>query len=230
AAGYTDDTLALNLRSSRGEVKTVFGGLYAGALYGALDIKLGVMGGGTQATTQRTVLFPSFMDTAHGRGDGTLVQGFGEVGYRIGLPEGAARGYVEPVVQGAVIHVDQDGLRETGGSAALRVSSRSADVGTTTLGVRSEVSLSAALPVMAHGFVGWRRAFGDVVPRALVGFGGGATPFAVAGTPIDRNAAVAEFGLDYRASAAMTLGVSYSAQVGSRASDQSVKGRLEYRF
>ncbi|MDQ0445442.1 uncharacterized protein with beta-barrel porin domain [Methylobacterium persicinum] len=36
--------------------------------------------------------------------------------------------------------------------------------------------------------------------------------------------------MDYRASAAMTLGVSYSAQVGSRASDQSVKGRLEYRF
>ncbi|WP_370877623.1 autotransporter domain-containing protein [Methylobacterium persicinum] len=44
AAGYTDDTLALNLRSSRGEVKTVFGGLYAGALYGALDIKLGLSG------------------------------------------------------------------------------------------------------------------------------------------------------------------------------------------
>ncbi|MFC6746088.1 autotransporter domain-containing protein [Methylobacterium persicinum] len=34
AAGYTDDTLALNLRSSRGEVKTVFGGCMRGPCTG----------------------------------------------------------------------------------------------------------------------------------------------------------------------------------------------------
>ena len=54
--------------------------------------------------------------------------------------------------------------------------------------------------------------------------------FTVAGAPIDQDAVVAEAGLDYRASANLTLGVSYSGQAGDRASDNAVKGRMEYRF
>lgn len=213
AGGYFDNTLSLGLRSSRGDVKAVFRGLYAGALYEALDIKLGVLGGATQVTTQRTVPFLGFMDSNHSRGNGTLAQGFGELGYRIDLPAG----YVEPVIRAAVIRVGLDGVREGGASAALRVSARSVGLGTTTLGLRDGAALPEQVPLVARGFMGWRHAFGDVVPRALVAFQGGGMPFSVAGTPIDRNAAVAEVGVQYRASTAVTLGVSYSAQVGSRA-------------
>ena len=50
------------------------------------------------------------------------------------------------------------------------------------------------------------------------------------GTPIDRDALAAELALDYRATAALDLGLSYSGLVGEVANDHSVKGRVEYRF
>ncbi|MEZ0171462.1 autotransporter domain-containing protein [Microvirga sp. TS319] len=46
------------------------------------------------------------------------------------------------------------------------------------------------------GQVGWRYAYGDVAPRALLALSGGAPAFTTAGTPIGRNALVAEAGLD----------------------------------
>jgi uncharacterized protein with beta-barrel porin domain len=39
-----------------------------------------------------------------------------------------------------------------------------------------------------------------------------------------------EVGLDYAATSAMTLGIAYSGQYGERASDNAIKGRLEFRF
>lgn len=226
AGGYTDDTLSVNARSSRGDLKTVFGGAYAGALYGSLDIKLGVLGGGTQATTQRTVLFPGFMDTAHARSDGRIVQGFGELGYRFGI----TGGFVEPVVQAAAIRLSQDGMRETGGSAALRVLKRTSEVQTTTLGARGELLLSDKVPFVARAFVGWRHAFGDVAPQSLAAFGGSSNVFKASGAPIDGNAVVTEIGLGYLASDALSLSVNYTAQAGARAVDQGVKGQIDLRF
>lgn len=226
AGGYTDDMLAVNARSSRGDLKTVFGGAYAGALYGALDVKLGVLGGATQVTTQRTVLFPGFMDTAHARSDGTIVQGFGEMGYRIGV----TGGFVEPLMQGAAIRLDQGSMREAGGVAALRVLDRTSEVQTTTLGARAEVRLSEEIPLLARSFLGWRHAFGDVSPKALAAFGGSSGAFAVSGAPIDGDAIVAQVGLAYQASEGVSLSVSYSAQAGAHASDQGVRGQLEVRF
>jgi len=226
AGGYTDDTLAVNARSSRADLKTVFGGAYAGALLGSVDVKLGVMGGGTQTTTQRTILFPGFMDTAHGRRDGTIVQGFGEVGYRIGV----SAGFVAPVVQAAAIRLGQDEVRESGGAAGLRVLGRSTSVGTTTAGVRGELALSPDLPLLARWSVGWHHAYGDVSPRVLVAFGSGGSAFAVSGARIDGDAVMAEAGLAYRASDTVSLGVNYAAQAGRHASDQSVKGNVEIRF
>ncbi|SFF38325.1 hypothetical protein SAMN04487844_1171, partial [Methylobacterium sp. yr596] len=54
--------------------------------------------------------------------------------------------------------------------------------------------------------------------------------FVTAGIPITRDALVASAGVDLRVSAAATLGVSYTGQVGSRAEDHAVKGSFTYRF
>lgn len=76
---------------------------------------------------------------------------------------------------------------------------------------------------------GYRRAFGDVVPKALLSFGTGPALLS-AGVPIDRDAVVAEVGLALRVAPNATLGVAYTGQTGTRAQDQAVKGNFTYRF
>ncbi len=190
AGGYSNDSLTVADRASNGTYETYFGGLYAGAQYGAVDVKLGVLGGGTQTNIRRTVALSNFVDTEHSSYGGTMVQAFGELGYKFAL----ARGFIEPVLQGAVIHIDQDGYHETGGAAALSGFGRSTDVETTTLGVKAETTPFAAYPITARAFLGWQHAFGDVNPRALVSFEAGSSAFSVIGAPIDHDAVVAQAG------------------------------------
>ena len=226
AGGYTHDDLSVKARNSSGTFESVFGALYGAADYGPVAVRLGASYGGNSTDTNRSILFPGFIDGAHTSYGGDTVQGFGEVGYRLGF----ARAVLEPVLQGAAIHIHQDGFSETGGVAALRGFGQDNDVQTTTLGVRGEIAPWSTLPVVARAFLGWRHAFGDANPAALLAFEAGSSAFSVTGAPIDRNALAAEAGLDWRASSALTLGVSYSGQVGDRAEDHAVKGKMEYRF
>ncbi|MEE8630171.1 MAG: autotransporter outer membrane beta-barrel domain-containing protein, partial [Methylobacterium ajmalii] len=127
--------------------------------------------------------------------------------------------------------IDRDRFAETGGVAALSGASRLSEIPTLTAGVRgqTEVDPGLGVPVSLHGLVGYRRAFGDVIPTALLAFGTGPS-FVTAGIPITRDALVASAGVDLRVSAAATLGVSYTGQVGARAEDHAVKGSFTYRF
>ncbi len=61
-------------------------------------------------------------------------------------------------------------------------------------------------------------------------FTAGSSAFAVSGAPLDRDAVVAQAGLDYHATQNLTLGISYTAQAGARAYDNGVKGLIEYKF
>jgi uncharacterized protein with beta-barrel porin domain len=72
--------------------------------------------------------------------------------------------------------------------------------------------------------------FGDVEPQTLLAFAGGASAFTVAGAPVDRDALVAEAGLDWQASDAFSLGISYSGQIGERAQEHALKGSFIWRF
>jgi outer membrane autotransporter protein len=150
----------------------------------------------------------------------STLMAFGEVGYEVDL----GRVKVEPFLGTAVMRLHLDGFREDGGAAALTGYDRSYDLGTSTLGVRAETTLGSDLPLTVHGMVGWRHAFGNVNPSALLAFSGGVSAFSVAGIPIDRDALVAKVGLDWQIDADMTLGVSYAGQIGERAQEHAVKG------
>ena len=60
--------------------------------------------------------------------------------------------------------------------------------------------------VTARGMIGWRHAFGDIVPSSAMHFAGGDV-FSIGGAPIARDAAVVEAGLDYAFSPGAVLGV-----------------------
>jgi outer membrane autotransporter protein len=143
---------------------------------------------------------------------------------------GISRATLEPFVGAAAIHIHQDGFNELGGVAALSGFGQDFDLGTTTLGLRAESTFIGPLPLTARALLGWRHAYGDVVPTALLAFQGPTQPFSVAGVPIDRDAFVTEVGLDYTATSSTTLGIAYSGQYGQRATDNAIKAHLDYRF
>ena len=240
AGGYTDDTLKVSSRLSSGTYQSIFAGLYGGARYGAVEIKIGAIGASTDTHTSRSIIFPGFNDAAESSYGGYAAQGFAEAGYRLpfhwtpwsyvpGLSDLSVN--YEPFLQGAVIHIDQNRYAETAlTGAGLVGGSRDNDLGTTTLGWRTRYSLASMPGFTLSTLVGWRHAFGDVRPSVIENFVGSVGAFAVAGVPIDRDAFVSEASLSYAVTSAVTLGVSYSGQYGKRASDNAIKGNLAVNF
>ena len=68
------------------------------------------------------------------------------------------------------------------------------------------------------------------MPSVLLSFQGGAQAFSVSGVPIDRDAFVAEAGIDYALTSKLSVGVSYYGQYGQRATDNAFKGNMNLRF
>ncbi|MEE7462826.1 autotransporter outer membrane beta-barrel domain-containing protein [Methylobacterium fujisawaense] len=252
--GYTESFLDSTGRAGGGSpaesanIKSGFGGVYGGYELGPISVRLGAVYADNDARTRRTVLY-GLSDSPTSHGGGSTIQGFGEIGYRFFFGEAgpavlvskdglrpaavqSALSYIEPYVGGAFVGIHRDRFVEAGGVTALTSFSRDYDLGAATAGVRGQTSLDLGLglPISAHGLVGYRRAFGDVVPAALLTFNAGGPAFLSAGVPINRDAFVAEAGIDLRVASNATLGIAYTGQTGSRAQDQAVKGNFTYRF
>ena len=244
AGGYTATSLDATGRLQSGTIEGGFGAVYGGVERGPFALRLGAVYADQASRLRRAVSFAGFSDSDTARYGGATVQGFGEIGYKIFLGTAsspvtggdapvAARAptYLEPFVGGAYLSIGRDRFAETGGLAALTGAAQTTEVATSTVGVRGQTSLGLGLdaPVSLHGLVGYRRAYGDVVPKALLSFGTGPA-FLIAGTPIGRDALVAQAGLDVRVARDATLGIAYTGQVGERAQDHAVKGNFTYRF
>ncbi|HEV2564924.1 MAG TPA: autotransporter outer membrane beta-barrel domain-containing protein, partial [Microvirga sp.] len=226
AGGFTRTTFDVDGRLSSGSNDSVFGALYGSSSWGALNLRLGASYAWHDFDVSRTIRFPGFADSTHASYDGWTAQAFAELGYRFDL----GRVALEPFAGASVLRLHTDAFQEEGGAAALTGYAQDQDLATTTLGLRAEARLRQDLPLTLHGLLGWRHAYGDVEPQMLLAFAGGASAFTVAGVPIDRDALVAEAGLDWQASDALSLGVSYSGQISERAQDHALKGNLTWRF
>ena len=169
AGAYTTDQLDVTARRSTARVTSIYGALYAGATFGAVNLRLGTAYSGNHTTTRRNIAFGPFADATRASYDGSTFQGFGEIGYRFVF----GNAVLEPMLGGALIHVSQDAFRESGGAARLVGKSRDNDLETTTLGLRGEVRPFGDVPLTLRGLVGWRHAFGDVSPAARLAFATG---------------------------------------------------------
>ncbi len=226
AGGFTRTTFEADARLSSGSTDTVFASLYGSAAWGNLNLRMGASYAWHDIDTKRAIRFPGFADQAHASYGGSTIQAFGEVGYAFDR----GRIKLEPFAGVSVLRLHTDGFQEEGGAAALTGYAQDQDLATTTLGLRGEARLSDELPLTVRGMLGWRRAYGDINPTALMAFAGGASSFTVAGTPVDRDVLVAEAGLAWQASRDIGLGVAYEGQIGPQAQDHAVKGSFVWRF
>ncbi|MNT89784.1 Extracellular serine protease precursor [compost metagenome] len=72
-------------------------------------------------------------------------------------------------------------------------------------------------------------AFGDVDPVSSARFATGDS-FAVSSTPIDRNTALLEAGVDFTITPASTLSFTYNGQIGSNTYDHGANAKLRVKF
>ena len=89
---------------------------------------------------------------------------------------------------------------------------------------------SASSKVTAFGTVGWRHAFGNTQPGSTLSFASGGAPFSAVGVPVARDAAVLEVGVDAAVTKNLSLGLSYSGQIGGSFSDHALYGNLLWKF
>ncbi|WP_167561771.1 autotransporter domain-containing protein [Bosea lupini] len=225
AGGYSQSRFDLDARLSSGKLESGHAALYAGARFGNLRFDAGAAYTWSESDIRRQVQIRGLSDLLRLQRPGQVAQGFAELGYAFAF-SGVA---LEPFAQLALIRVSTDAGTERGGAAALRVLSSDQTLGFTTLGVRAEAQLGA-MPLFARAMLGWRHGFGDLTPQARTAFVAGTTPTTVFAAPIDREALVAEAGLDWRISQATALGLTYSAAIGERSRDHALKGRVELRF
>jgi outer membrane autotransporter protein len=225
-AGYSHSSFDVGGRSSSGSSDNYHLGLYAGGKWNALRLTGGLAYTWHDIGTNRSVVFPGFRDSLTGDYHAGTFQVFGEAGYRINMGTVA----FEPFANLAYVNLHTDGFTEDGGAAALHVRGDTTETTFTTLGIHlSSAFMVGGMRATAHGTLGWRHAFGDIAPLSTHAFAGG-DPFAIAGVPIAKDAAVIDAGLDLDLTKAATFGVAYQGQFGSGPIQNGFKADLTVRF
>jgi outer membrane autotransporter protein len=224
--GYSHTSFNVGARNSSGSASSYHLGLFGGGQWGSFGLTGGAAYSWHSVETSRSVAFPGFTDTLSADYRAGTVQAFGEASYTVNLP-GVK---LEPFAGLAHVSVATGGFVETGAAAALTAARSTTDVTFSTLGLRASVPLPfEGIEATANGMVGWRHAFGNVVPASSFAFAGGGG-FPILGVPIARDLAVIEAGLDFKLSNATSLTISYAGQFGSGVSDHSANARLAVRF
>ena len=223
AGGYTRTDLRIPTRASAANADQVHVLAYAGAAYGPVRIRIG--GGYAHAAlgTVRSAGFPGFSDSLSARYDGSVVQGFGELAYRLN----AGHGSIEPFAGLNAANARTDGFTEHGGAAALAGDRANETIVQSAAGLRAATAPTA--PVSFNALVAWKHNYGDLTPLSALRFAGH-DPFLIAGTPLARDSAAVDLGLTWHLTARLSLAATYSGVFGDGVRDHAAKGGLQLNF
>lgn len=221
AGGYSQSSFSSPGLAASGSSESYHVAVYGGGQFGAWGLRGGASFSWNDIVTTRHVAVVNLNGVQRGAYTSNTTQVFGELGHRFRF--GTAM--LEPFANVAYVRVDgnvnEAGLFAVTGSSVL-------DTTYTTLGLRGGTNLTQTLT--ARGMLGWRHALGDISPIAALAFQSGGTAFALNGSPIARDALVAEAGLDLALTASASVGVTWSGQFANGAQNNAVKGNLTWRF
>ncbi len=225
-AGYSHTSFDADGQPSSGSSENYHLGLYGGTQWDKLALRSGLGYTWHDVKTSRSVAFTGFADRLKGGYKAGTFQAFGELGYRLDTPAVS----FEPYANLAYVNLKTDGLVEEGGAAALTSRGETSDTVFTTLGLRASTGFTlGAMNATAHGALGWRHAYGDIVPTSRHAFSGG-DAFTIAGVPIAKDSAVISAGLDFNLTETATFGIAYQGQLASDAREHGVNARLNVKF
>lgn len=224
--GYSHTNFDVDNLSSSGDSDNYHAGVYAGSSWQNVLFRAGAAYSWNDLSTTRLASLPT-SQTLSADYDAGTGQIFGEVGYDV---DAGPVGF-QPFAGLAYVNLHTGSFTETGGAAALTSPSESTSVSYTTLGVRASADfVLGSLLARADGMVGWRHAFGDVTPETTYTFAAGGNPFTVDGVPIGEDSFLLDLGLSAFVHQGVMVGVAYSGEFASDASDQSVSGNVSWAF
>ena len=221
-AGYSRTDLGLASRRGDADIDSLHLGLYGESRRGALAVRGGLFYSYQQLDTERRVVVGGLNETLTGERSANTLQGFGELGYRLGDDTTSVEGFA----QLAQLHLRLNSGSEQGGAAALRGEQGNTDVTFTTLGVRPATTLGG---VRVHGSLGWRHALGDVTPDTALRFAGGEN-FDIDAAPLARDTLVMEAGVTLSLAERASLRIGYAGQTGGGVSDHGGQATLAWDF
>jgi fibronectin-binding autotransporter adhesin len=205
-------------------------GAYAGFASGAFRARLGASYSDLEFSTTRTIAFPGFSAATSGQGDGSMVQGFGEMAYRFDLGQDT---FLEPFADIALAKVDLDAINETGSAAAqLRVAEQEHDVGRAIAGLRGDAAIQSGSTRLRLGIdAGLQHNFGDRSIAALIALDSAPqSSFTVRATELQPWAFVGggRVAIDFGSN--VTATVAYRGVLAGNRNDHAASGTLSVRF
>lgn len=203
-------------------------GLYAQHQSGPLALRLGAAYSWHDNSAERQVDFSGFRDRLKADYDADSQQAFVELGYQ--LADG--RLLAEPYAALGYQRYSHDSYDEKGGAAALHVEQDDQDNVSSTFGVRLAHlgTLENGMSLTPRASLGWRHTFGDLQSGARQSFLSGGDAFSVEGAALDRNSLLVEAGVDLGLSAAQSLSLGYSGEMGSDAQNHALIAQWQARF
>lgn len=220
--GYSHSSF--DTASSDGSSDNYHVGVYGTGQWGAIAVRSGVNYTWSNIDTTRQIT--ALGQTLKGSYNAGGINAFSEVGYSIKT----AVADFEPFAGVSYSHIKTDGFSESGGSAALTVDGQTMNTTFTTVGLRTSKNFDLlGTAAVARGTAGWVHAFGDVDPTSTSRFATGDS-FNVSGTPIDRDAALLEAGVDFNITPVSTFSVTYTGQVGKNAYENGASAKLRVQF
>jgi len=221
--------IAIADRGSKADVDGRHAGAYVGQHWGGFGVRAGYAQSWQTLKTHRKVDFTGLQDSTYAKYDGTTEQAFVEAGYRFGF----GRGGVEPFAQYTQVRVKTDAARESGGLSALALAGDTLKTDLAVAGVRFNADLAASGQAQnwlsLRGSLAWQRANGDRVPVSSASWNGGGS-FTVTGTPLVRNATLAELGVAARLSANTLLELGYTGMLADEGHDTGLNARFSVQF
>ena len=232
-AGYSRSTFKTPSLSSSGTSDNYTLGAYAGTEWatgqGSIGFRSGLSYSWHNIEMSRSVAFNGYSDKLSADYNGGTFQVFGELGYKHAL---SPRAIIEPYANLAYVNVRTDSFTETGhNGVALSVQSGTMDTTLSTLGMRLSTSFELGNTLTtARADLGWRHAFGDMIPSSTASFAAGSNAFTTSGSPIGKDTALIEAGLDFALTKNSKLGVSYQGQFGSGITQNGVNANFSVKF
>ena len=231
AVGYTDSKVNVDDRSSQADVSGYSATLYGGKSFAVGAGKLNFLAGAAytwhDVNTKRYATVAGTQEKLTADYGANTTQLFTELGYSMPLTDSTR---IEPFVGFAWSDLRTRGFSESGGSAALNGHSSSDKQTSSTLGLRTQTDFNVGRSeARLHAMAGWRHAFGGLTPQTTMAFEG-SQAFTVAGTPIARNAALAELGAEVAVSRDTTLALSYNGQYGGGNREHAGSLNVRWRY
>ncbi|WP_235818489.1 autotransporter family protein [Brucella grignonensis] len=232
-AGYNRTTFKTVSRNASGSSDNYTLGTYGGtewaAAIGSVGLRTGLAYSWHKIEMDRSVAFNGFSDILSADYNAGTFQVFGELDYKLNV---SPRSTIEPYANLAYVHFRTDGFTEEGrNGAALSVQSDTMDTTLSTIGFRASTNLEIGnILTTARSDLGWRHAFGDVIPTSAASFAAGSDTFTTAGNSIGKDTALIEAGLDFAVTENAKFGVTYHGQFGSRITQSGVNANFSMKF